>query len=86
MPGLSDFDIEAICRALSDPRRFQIRRQIASQDSTACAQLLERVPITAPTLSHHRKELEAARLITTTHRSKFVELAFCREIWKAYSG
>jgi ArsR family transcriptional regulator len=76
--------IQAISRALADPRRFEILRHIAKGDCSACSELRDAFPITPATLSHHLKELESALLIETTRRGKFVDAHFCREIWNAY--
>jgi ArsR family transcriptional regulator len=76
--------VRAISRVLSDPRRFEILRHIAAQPCTACSDLRGAFPISAPTLSHHLKELESAGLIETARRGKFVDVAFQRDIWDAY--
>jgi ArsR family transcriptional regulator, arsenate/arsenite/antimonite-responsive transcriptional repressor len=82
--GLAARQVQAIARALSDPRRFEILRHIAAQPCTACSDLRECFPISAATLSHHLKELEAAGLIEAARRGKFVDVAFQRDIWEAY--
>jgi len=74
-----------ISKALSDPRRFEILKSLASKSScTACADLREAFPVTPATLSHHMKELETAGLIETARRGKFVDVHFLRETWNAY--
>lgn len=82
--SLSTREFRAISKALSDPRRFQILKQIAAHPCTACSDLREAFPITAATLSHHLKELESAGLIETTRRGKFVDTVFRRDAWEAY--
>ena len=82
--SLSVREVGAISRAVSDPRRFQILQQIAAHSCSACSDLRAAFPISAATLSHHLKELEAAGLIETRRRGKFVDAAFCRAKWKAY--
>jgi len=81
---LSEKQMQDIARALSEPRRFQILQQIAANPCGGCSDLRASCPITAPTLSHHIKELEQAGLILTSRRGKFVDLHFRRDIWNAY--
>jgi ArsR family transcriptional regulator, arsenate/arsenite/antimonite-responsive transcriptional repressor len=82
--GLPERQVQAIARVLSDPRRFEILKSIAAHECTACMDLREAFPITAPTLSHHLKELESAGLIAVVRRGKFMDLEFQRDIWDAY--
>lgn len=73
-----------IAKALSDPRRFEILQQIAAEDETSCASIKECHEITAATLSHHIKELEAAGLVDIRRESKFLYMQLRRPAWKAY--
>ncbi len=77
-------EVRAIARALSDPRRFEILRHIASQPSTACTDLREAFPISAATLSHHLKELESAGLVESERCGKYLNVVFQRAAWKGY--
>ena len=76
--------MRAIAKVLSDPRRFEILRYIATKRCAACSDLRASFPISAATLSHHLKELEAANLITLEKRGKFVDVTFERDVWGAY--
>ncbi len=77
--------IERISRALADPRRYEILKQIARCSApTPCADLRDLQPITAATLSHHAKELETAELIEAVRDGKFVNFSLRRDIWQAY--
>lgn len=62
----------AILKALADPRRFEILEKIAKTNCPlGCAQARAALPISAATLSHHIKELEAAGLIEVRREGKF---------------
>jgi len=83
-PELTTKQINAIARCLSDPRRFEILQKVAGNSCTACSDLRTTFLITAPTLSHHLKELESVGLIDSSRRGKFMDITFHRETWNAY--
>jgi ArsR family transcriptional regulator, arsenate/arsenite/antimonite-responsive transcriptional repressor len=65
--------VELIGRALAEPRRYQILKQLGeSTEAASCACLLESQGISAGTLSHHLKELEHAQ-ITLSDGEDFTE-------------
>jgi ArsR family transcriptional regulator len=81
---LTERERNMISRALADPTRFEIFQKIAGGHCVGCTELREHTTVTAPTLSHHLKELEAAGLIDSTRAGKFVNLTLRREVWEAY--
>lgn len=82
---LSEKQIRLIAKALADPRRHEILKQIGSQNcGIGCAEVRQRQTVSAATLSHHIKELETAGLISIVRRGKFADLVLHRDVLKTY--
>src|SRR5947207_1310708 len=82
---LSEEQIHLIAKALADPRRLELLRQIGScPKSMQCADIRGCQPVSAATLSHHMKELETAGLITIVRKGKFADLILQRDVLQAY--
>jgi len=83
---LSEDQIHMIAKALSDPRRFELLRQIGScTKPMECTTIRDCHPISAATLSHHMKELETAGLVLVTREGKFASYTLRRDVLKAYT-
>jgi ArsR family transcriptional regulator len=82
---LSENQLHLIAKALADPRRYEILKQIgAGNGSVSCTDVRGCQPVSAATLSHHVKELAAAGLITIVRKGKFADLVLHRDILQAY--
>ena len=84
-PKLTPRQFELVAKALAEPRRVEILKQVGSCDgTTGCSDLQEHQKVTPATLSHHIKELENAGLVTIARQGKYIKLSLNRPVLDAY--
>jgi ArsR family transcriptional regulator, arsenate/arsenite/antimonite-responsive transcriptional repressor len=83
---LSEEQIHLIAKALADPRRLELLRQIGScKEPSKCIDIKGCHEVSAATLSHHMKELEIAGLVRVMRAGKFASYTLRRDVLQAYT-
>jgi ArsR family transcriptional regulator len=85
-PKLTPRQTELVAKALAEPRRVDLLRQIGQCQGggASCQSLREAQDVTPATLSHHLKELENAGLVEVRREGKFMHLSLNRAVLDAY--
>jgi ArsR family transcriptional regulator len=84
MENMDDDDIAQIGKALGDPNRLAIYKQIAQHDELYCGEMHAKHAISLPTLSHHLKVLSDLGLITSRKEGLNVYYRVVPERFTAY--
>jgi len=84
---LTEEQVQLIAKALADSRRYEIVKRISQcKETMACESVRECLDISAPTLSHHMKELEVAGLVRARRTGKFISYQLRRDVLESFLG
>jgi ArsR family transcriptional regulator, arsenate/arsenite/antimonite-responsive transcriptional repressor len=72
---MRDAPFVKIAKALADPTRHQMLRELRASGELTCSEMCERFALAQPTISHHIKTLEEAGLIRVRKQGQFHVLA-----------
>ncbi len=74
-------NIGLIFAALSDPTRREVVENLKAEDLTP-SEMLERMKVSQPTLSHHLDILKRAELVETTREGQFIRYSLNMTIFE----
>ncbi len=60
---MDDDQLVQVLKALADPNRFRMVREVAAHGELTCSRLGARLPLSQPTVSHHLKVLVDAGVL-----------------------
>jgi len=70
----------AVLKAISDPIRWDIVRQMTEVDELACQTLEQRLPISKPTISYHIRILAQAGLVRVRKEGRYFFYTLQRQV------
>jgi ArsR family transcriptional regulator len=79
--------IERISKALSDPSRITILKQLrAKENCLYCHEIHDFIDLAQPSISHHVKQLADADLVTVEKEGRNVKYRLNEEVLDEYIG
>lgn len=84
MSAMKEKEATLIAKALGDPNRFSIYRQIAGGDEVYCGEVCARHALSPGTVSHHLKILTDLGLVTSRKEGLNVYYRAVPERFSAY--
>lgn len=82
--SMTDEMLERIGKAIADPRRRELLEIVAKSPGLACGELVERLGVSQPTVSHHIGQLMEAELLESVRDGKCSRLTANRETIARY--
>lgn len=78
-------EFNRIAKALADPRRMEILELIAKDGKLHCSGIVDQVPVSQPTVSHHIKELVNAGLLDANQEGQCHYMKVRTQVVKSYA-
>lgn len=75
-----------VFKALGDPIRWEMVRQIGAVDELPCSTLEDTLPVTKPTISYHAKILTQAGLLDVRKDGRNSYYRLCRDVLEELEG
>lgn len=82
--NLSAEQFQRITRALDEPSRYGMLREIYASNTTTCGAVSTALGLNTGTASHHLRMLEDADLVRVTKVGRYKMLSPRRDVWKAF--
>ncbi len=83
---MKDADFTRIAKALADPTRLKMLREVRGAGELTCSCLCECFPLSQPTISHHIRTLEGAGLLTVRKDGQFHRLTANESVLADFTG
>jgi ArsR family transcriptional regulator len=77
---MDDANLVRVLKALADPKRFKMVRDITAAGELSCGQVGERFPLAQPTISHHLKILTDAGLLVCRREAQHAFISVNRAL------
>jgi DNA-binding transcriptional ArsR family regulator len=77
---MKDTQFVKVAKALADPTRHRMLREVRAAGELTCKQVCERFSLSQPTISHHICTLADAGLLTVRKRGQFHVLSVDQEV------
>jgi len=77
---MDDASLVRVLRALADPKRFRMVRELAEAGELCCGELGQRFAVSQPTVSHHLKLLAEAGVLRVRHDGQHHFISVNREL------
>ena len=83
---MSEIPFVKIAKALADPTRHRILREIRAAGEMTCSDVCERFKLAQPTISHHLKTLARAGVIDVRPEGQYHVLSVNERLMNAFAA